>query len=132
MSLDPVKWKKEYSTGNESVDFQHQYFAQLINRISGNLMENDDVEIRKKLLDELMKYAQFHFTSEENIAYSQGVEGISKHHQRHEELLEEIKAHSEDLFEGKYMAKEFVEFLFHWFIGHTVYEDTSFFSQKQY
>ena len=52
MSLDPVKWKKEYSTGNESVDFQHQYFAQLINRISGNLMENDDVEIRKKLLDE--------------------------------------------------------------------------------
>ena len=132
MSLDPVKWKKDYSTGNESVDFQHQYFASLINRISENLLETNDMEYRRRLIDELMKYGQFHFTSEENIATSLGLKAVNKHHQRHVELLEEIRRYSEDLFDGKCSTNDFVEFLFHWFIGHTVYEDTSFFSGKTY
>lgn len=132
MRLDPVNWKKEYSTGNESVDYQHQYFAKLINRISDNLLETNDLEYRKRLLYELTKYAQFHFTSEENIAYSLELKGINKHHERHMELLEEIRHHSKELFVGKYTTEAFVEFLFHWFIGHTIYEDTSFFSEKNH
>lgn len=127
MSLDPAKWARDYTTGNESVDLQHQYFAKLINRICADLHASNDTKYKKRLLDELVKYARFHFTSEENIAYSLGLEGLGRHHERHHELLDEIDTHIDDLLIGKYSTDDFVNFLVEWFYGHTVYEDTRFF-----
>ena len=89
-------------------------------------------EYRKKLLDELTKYARFHFTSEENIAFDLKLDGLNGHHERHIELLAELDMHINDLFSRKYTTEEFVNFLLQWFIGHTVYEDTKlFFEQEQ-
>ncbi len=130
MNLDSVKWKQDYSTGNESVDFQHQHFAALINRISTNLLAPMDTGHTKKLLDELGKYARFHFTSEENIAFELGLKGLGMHHDRHIEMLEELDMHIDDLFSGIYATKDFINFLSNWFIGHTIYEDIKLFEDR--
>ena len=68
-----------------------------------------------------------HLTSEENIATSCNLPGVSSHHQRHLELLEEFNHHAEDLNKGLKTADEFLGFLEDWFIGHTIYEDKIFF-----
>jgi len=123
-----LEWQSDFETGNEDVDLQHRYFLDLINRIRKNFKEANDVAYKEKLIIELKKYADFHFTSEENIATSHNLpEVISSHHQRHLELLEEFNHHAEDLANGLKTIDQFLGFLTDWFVGHTIYEDQKLF-----
>jgi hemerythrin len=63
-----LEWESDFETGNEYVDLQHGFFVDLINRVGINFSETDDAAYTEKLISELRKYAEFHFTSEENIA----------------------------------------------------------------
>ena len=122
-----LEWETDFETGNEYVDLQHRYFVDLINRVRINFRETDDAAYKQKLISELRKYADFHFTSEENIATSCNLPGVSGHHQRHQELLEEFNHLAEDLNKGQKTVEEFLSFLTDWLIGHTVYEDKKLF-----
>ena len=123
-----LEWESEFETGNEYVDLQHRFFVDLLNRVGINFRETDDAAYTEKLISELRKYADFHFTSEENIATSCNLQGVSAHHQRHLELLEEFNHHAEDLNKGLITVDQFLGFLTDWFVGHTVYEDQKFFN----
>ena len=72
-----LEWESNFETGVEYIDMQHRYFVDLINRIRKNYKETDDDVYQKKLIDELKKYADFHFTSEENILIALEVESAS-------------------------------------------------------
>ena len=122
-----LEWESDFETGNEYVDLQHRYFVDLIKRVGVNFRETDDAAYKEKLIDELRKYADFHFTSEENIATSRNLPGVTGHHQRHRELLEEFNHLAQDLNKGQKTVEEFISFLTDWFIGHTVYEDKKLF-----
>ena len=124
-----LHWESDFETGNEYVDLQHRFFVDLINRVSINFRQTDEVAYKEKLIIELRKYADFHFTSEENIATSCNLPGVSTHHQRHSELLEEFNHHAEDLNKGLKTVDEFLGFLADWFIGHTIYEDKKLFKK---
>ena len=121
------EWQLDYETGNEYVDLQHRYFLDLIKRVGINFNETNDAVYKEKLIIECRKYADFHFTSEENIATSCNLPGVSGHHQRHIELLEEFNHHAADLNKGLKAADEFLDFLTDWLIGHTIYEDKKLF-----
>jgi hemerythrin len=122
-----LEWESNFETGNEYVDLQHRYFVDLINRVGIDFRETKDLAYKEKLIIELRKYADFHFTSEENIATSCNLSGVSSHHQRHLELLEEFNRHAEDLNKGLKTADAFLGFLTDWFVGHTLYEDQKLF-----
>jgi hemerythrin len=123
-----LEWESDFETGNEYVDLQHRFFVDLLNRVGKNFKETDDAAFTEKLISELRKYADFHFTSEENIATSCHVAGVSAHHQRHLELIEEFNHHADDLNKGLLTVDQFLGFLTDWFIGHTIYEDQKLFN----
>ena len=126
-----LEWESDFETGNEYVDLQHRYFLNLIARIRKKFKESNDVDYKRKLIIELKKYAEFHFTSEENIATSHNLpEAISSHHQRHLELLEEFDHNAEDLDKDLKSIDDFLGFLTDWFIGHTIYEDQKLFKKE--
>ena len=122
-----LKWESNFETGNENVDLQHRFFVNLIKRLEIQFRETDDAAYTEKLISEIRKYADFHFTSEENIAASLNLSGVNVHHQRHLELLEEFNRHAEELNKGLMTVSQFLEFLTDWFIGHTIYEDQKLF-----
>ena len=125
-----LEWQVDFETGNDYVDLQHRYFVDLINRVGMNFRETNDAAHKEKLISELRKYADFHFTSEENLAISHNIPAVmSEHHQRHLELLEEFDHHAEDLAKGLKTIDEFIGFLSDWFIGHTIYEDQKLFKR---
>jgi hemerythrin len=123
-------WVSEFEIGNEYVDLQHRYFLDLINRIGKNFRETNDDDYKRKLIIELHKYADFHFTSEENIAISCGLPGIKSHHQLHLQLLEELNQYAEYLDNGLKTIDEFLEFITDWFLVHTQHEDRKFFKKN--
>jgi hemerythrin len=122
-----LEWESEFETGNEYVDMQHRYFVDLVNRVGVIFRETEDKVYKEKLISELRKYADFHFTSEENIATSIGLPGVIGHHERHQELLAEFNHHANGLKTGSETVDQFLDFLTNWFIGHTVYEDQNLF-----
>ena len=123
-------WVPEFEIGNEYVDLQHRYFLDLINRIEKNFRETNDDDYKRKLIIELHKYADFHFTSEENIAISCGLPGVESHHQLHLELLADLSQYAENLDSGLKTIDEFLEFITDWFLVHTQHEDRKFFKAK--
>ena len=123
-------WVSEFEIGNEYVDLQHRYFLDLINRIEKNFRETNDDDYKRRLTAELHKYADFHFTSEENIAVSYGIPGVEDHHQLHLQLLEDLNQYAENLDNGSKTIDEFIEFITDWFLVHTQHEDRKFFKKN--
>lgn len=122
-----LEWAKEFEIGNEYVDIQHRYFLDLINRIGKAFKESDDDAYKRKLWIELYKYADFHFTSEENIAIFHGLQGVEEHHQLHLDLLEDLNQYEKNLDIGLKTIDEFLEFITDWFLVHTIHEDRKLF-----
>jgi hemerythrin len=125
-----LEWVKEFEIGNESVDIQHRYFLGLINRIGKTFRESNDKAQKGRLWSELYKYADFHFTSEENLAMSQGVENVDQHHRLHLDLLENLNLYRHDLNSGEKTIDDFLEFITDWFLVHTMHEDRKLFKAK--
>lgn len=54
--LKKIEWSNKFLTGNKEVDLQHQYFAELINRIIFELLENHDQRYQHHLIEELQAF----------------------------------------------------------------------------
>lgn len=118
MTEDLLHWDARYLTGIEEVDFQHHYFLDLINRLSQELKSTEDLHYRQRLIAELVKYAEFHFLSEENLMMRDGYPGLAVHHGLHLQLVEELSSRSVEQ-----SLEELLDFLVRWFTHHTVEED---------
>ena len=118
MSVYTLNWKEEYATGVEEIDLQHRYFMGLINRLSTELDHCDDESYRKRLLNELVKYASFHFVSEENLMFKFGYPDLDRHRKLHLDLIDKL---SWKIQPQSY--ESLFEFLVDWFIRHTTEED---------
>ncbi len=59
-------WDKNYETGLDDVDEQHQYLVGFINRY-GDLIAENNISLQdiSMALFELSRYAEFHFKEEE-------------------------------------------------------------------
>lgn len=118
MQVYTLEWKPEYETGVEEIDLQHRYFMTLINRLSAELDSCDDANYRRRLLDELAKYAVFHFASEENLMLKFGYDGFERQRLLHLELIDQLSWRMQSTaYDGLF------EFLVSWFVHHTVEED---------
>lgn len=125
-----VEWDEVFGTGNETVDNQHRYFLELINRIEKHYKESKSEAYCRKLISELEKYADFHFTSEENIATALKLPGVGAHHERHAELLEEFEKYADRLKNKTLTIEAFIHFLTEWLTGHTYHEDQMLFKKQ--
>ncbi|MEO5351016.1 MAG: hemerythrin family protein [Magnetococcus sp. YQC-3] len=121
--MDLIEWKSGYSTGNKDVDLQHQYFANLINRINQEFMEQHDYAYQVRLLQELHRYAVFHFFSEENIFLKLGFNDLESHERLHQSLLNELNSMIKNSVVQQNSPHRILQFLTDWFIEHTTQED---------
>ncbi len=64
--LEVFPWNKNFETGIEIIDEQHQKLISLLNELAGALVRGNQLEINY-FFDELAKYAEFHFETEEVI-----------------------------------------------------------------
>jgi hemerythrin len=60
-------WKKSYEIGIAEIDNQHRNLVGIINELSDAMMNRKGYIIVPKILEKLVDYIQFHFTTEEEI-----------------------------------------------------------------
>jgi len=117
-----LEWSAKLSVGIESIDLQHHYFIDLLNRLSIEL-EGDDTEYQALLIDELASFARQHFVGEENIMYRLGFPGLEHHRECHQQLLEKLNGQVGLYLLGMLEAGEITSYLAKWLVQHIVQED---------
>lgn len=118
MISSPLHWQATYDTGVEEIDLQHRYFLALINRLTVELAASDDPRYRQSLLNELAKYAAFHFASEENLMVKFGYPDRERHRMLHIELIDRLSSRMNAM-----TYEPLLDFLVGWFVQHTTSED---------
>lgn len=121
--MKKLNWKKEYSIGVYEIDAEHKIFLKTIKKIYNAFEKNIDKDIVRRLLEELFKYADFHFTSEENVMLMNNYPDYESHKKEHNELTQTLANTLNFLDVDKINKKQLIDFLIQWFIEHTTSTD---------
>lgn len=119
-----IDWSDKLVIGVKRIDFEHQIFAELINILADKIDAGEDKLSQARTLREIIKYADFHFTSEENIMEECGYPGIKEHISLHQSLQRGLNDRVMAMVGDETSAEEILKFLTAWFIDHTQLEDT--------
>lgn len=121
-----IQWNSSIEVGNFEIDAEHKLFVSIIQKIENEILKKGNKDYIISLVNELLKYTEFHFLSEENIMIREGYPQHLEHKKIHERLLIDLR---DKIFTLKYEYIDFnelLQFLFHWFQGHTSIEDLKF------
>ena len=125
--IPAFEWTSNYMTDLPSVDVQHRRLVDLINRL-GQSMGNNRItpsELRR-IFDELVSYAQFHFDDEERLMQTAGIDArhVERHRHIHQRFLEDVTALDTV---GKEQATQsgsgLLDYLVHWLAYHILGQD---------
>lgn len=121
--MGEMTWQHWFEIGHDTIDFEHKVFFTLIHKLQAVVSGGGDREEIRRSLAEIIKYAEFHFLSEENIMIECDYPGLEKHRKIHEEIMHKLREEASLFDAGVDNATEMVKFLFEWLLRHTVTED---------
>lgn len=118
-----VEWSSKLEVGVQRIDYEHRIFADLINELSNKVDRGEQAISLSRTIREIMKYADFHFLSEENVMEEYSYPGMKEHVALHRELHAQLLSTVLEHAEGAAPAEKLVNFLAEWFVAHTGIED---------
>ncbi|MBE0582777.1 MAG: hemerythrin family protein [Desulfofustis sp.] len=125
--MDIIKWRKDYETGIDSMDVQHQKLIELINKLYKVIRKEESSASIKEVLNEMTKYAEQHLQDEEAMLKTNDYPDFASHsasHQGYRDKLKTLLAESKN--EEDAAVKETYAFLRQWWKGHIVAEDQKY------
>jgi hemerythrin-like metal-binding domain len=128
-----IKWEESYSVGIKEIDAQHQKMIGILNEIySMILASNYSDEDVVKILQELVEYADLHFTTEEKYFLDFNYDQAISHQQIHDDYrrrMDELKICYTDKPCNEILSdlSVFLEGWWVWHINHTDKEYTQCF-----
>ncbi|MGB9197092.1 MAG: bacteriohemerythrin [Terriglobales bacterium] len=82
-ALKPVHWIESYSVGVAELDEHHQYFFCLLNILQDAIGEDKSESVVEMVLNELLEFARYHFTTEEELMRKANYPGLARHSEEH-------------------------------------------------
>jgi hemerythrin len=121
--MEQFVWDSYFETGVPDVDWRHHGLVDLINRFGNLLLQPQEVEAGEvtQVLRELADYAFLHFTEEEQMMVSIGVDPrhVHAHVVKHADFLKEVQRRSANLAGAPAgAARDLHEFLVSWLAFH--------------
>ncbi len=118
-----IHWDRTYETGQPLIDAEHRLLVMLFRKL--------DVAVKLKLsgitiariVVEVQRFVEFHFTSEENLMVETEYPGLDAHRAAHRGLLAEFKKMTANLAFHREYPEDLLYFMVNWLIGHIAKED---------
>lgn len=120
-----IVWSDEMSVGVELLDEHHRRLVDLLNTLTISLETGDTDEVIGGVLDELVRYALYHFTEEERLMEEAKFPGLEGHMRSHEALTARVSTLVDEYQNdpGTVTATELRDFLADWLVHHICNED---------
>lgn len=121
--MELLKWDGTMSVGIDIFDEEHEKLTAYINQLYCLVMNKGDTESLKKIFDELMDYAKFHFHHEEVLFMDTDYPKKEQeaHVREHEELTAKLLEIHNELENGnaEIISRELLDFMVGWLMQHT-------------
>lgn len=127
------EWEARFSVRISDIDQQHQRLIGLINQLYaaieranrlatlGSVMS--ELETVSSVLDELIAYADYHFTTEEEYMREHAYPAYERHCQEHRLFADKAHAFKQRFQKKTRLSLEIVEFLRTWWQNHILDTD---------
>lgn len=123
-----MNWSDAFVTGIEIVDIQHRGLVDLINRAAESLIQSESVsfENAKPLLDALVDYVGMHFSTEDGLMVTHGLD--TRHQEHHHQAHADFASHVTEMLQqmqrdGVVDGHNLLRFLSNWLAFHILGED---------
>ena len=123
--LMEIEWREDMAVGDPMIDQDHQHLIELLNKYQF-AVASKDLELLKNVFAELHTYTDEHFKREETLQRAIHFKEANSHHNRHQELLNEVVEIHENLVKGisGTISLDYISQLLHdWLIDHVIKED---------
>jgi hemerythrin-like metal-binding protein/PAS domain S-box-containing protein len=120
-------WRDEFCVGIPSIDDQHKELFKLVEKLSLAINSGEEKESINLILNELVRYAEFHFKYEEDLFVKYGYadsKGHMKVHRYFQERIEGFKFISKS--KNHNLPNKVISFLYNWLTEHILKEDMAY------
>jgi hemerythrin len=122
-----VEWDNELSVGIRQIDEHHQHLVSLLNKAHESFVWGSQVGDRELIINELIDYASYHFSVEEELMKNCRYTGLEAHQKEHGNFITKIReiqypGADEDI-QGHL---DIVTFLLEWLIMHIKVSDRAY------
>ncbi len=122
-----IEWTEQNKTNVKVCDDQHKKLFAMVNKLYDAMREGKGKEVMGEILNELLRYTLYHFSTEEELMEKYSYPGFIWHKKEHTELANKAKALKERFEAGEFiMSVEVLNFLKDWLNNHTVGSDKKY------
>lgn len=121
-----MQWDSDFSVNVAEIDQQHQKLVGMLNEFYGHVGKNAGQAFRT-LLDSLVDYTQYHFSTEENYFRKFSYPEAANHTEEHRQFTEKVLDVKNRLNQKKLvLSLEITTFLKDWLTHHIKVNDKAY------
>lgn len=120
-----VEWEEKYATGIEMIDGHHKKLLDMLNKSYFMVLQGNSEEELTHLLAELIDYAKYHFSAEEELMRTHNYCNIDQHVREHFNFNNHVLTFQKEAREGKnYLSVDIFDFVRNWLLDHILKIDS--------
>ncbi|MDC7222653.1 MAG: bacteriohemerythrin [Spirochaetales bacterium] len=120
---DLITWNEKYAVHLDSMDGEHKKLFALINDLNRALFSGSASGESGKILEELLRYTEYHFRHEEKMLAENNYSQLEQHKAAHAVLIERVKDLEERFERGEEITVEMLTLMQHWIGEHILTVD---------
>jgi hemerythrin-like metal-binding protein len=125
--MELIKWDPSFSVAHDEIDKQHKELIRIINEFYDAFMNKKDSSFIQKTLDDMARYADFHFNTEEEYFKQYNFHYAVEHKRYHDSFREQIKEFQESYKKKNGVVKfKIINYLRDWLTNHILKEDKKY------
>jgi hemerythrin-like metal-binding protein len=119
-----MTWGAMLQLGYGDIDDQHKKLVELVNSLDDAMRAGKSREVLGGVLDELIKYTQFHFAFEEKLMDQYNISTTAAHKAEHQQLISDVATFQTKFESGSAsVSTELMSFLRTWLSDHILKTD---------
>ncbi|WP_448191372.1 bacteriohemerythrin [Azospirillum sp. sgz301742] len=121
--IPQLEWSAAYAIGHHEIDEQHQQLFELYNQALRALREHPEDLTPGAVLQALLDYTGYHFTTEQAVMAASHYPGRHEHGREHQALLATVSALVARVEADPNLLSDVVGLLRVWIQGHVMHTD---------
>ncbi len=122
-----IEWSEELSVNVKEIDDQHKLFVGLMDKLYGAITSNQATVLLDGIIDELVQYTIFHFSTEEKYFNQFNYEHADEHKIAHSALLAGVENFKKEKNDNKNeLAMKILDFMENWLVEHLEIHDKQY------
>jgi len=113
-----LRWTSALAVGVPEIDRQHSHLLDLMARLHDLVVGGGDRAVLSAVMEELERYTEFHFATEERLMDAHGYEDADDHKDEHSLMLDDIHRCCDEYILASNNPKPVLAYLEHWFVQH--------------